>query len=240
MRSRFGRQARGALLAGAALAALAVLSAGCSTTQLADADPRNYDHRERHPIMISEEPEVLDMRVGMNGPALSPEVETAVRDYARGYRSDGTGNITIQVPTGSANEIAAGKTGRAVHYALVRAGVPQSHISVAPYNAGDHSKVASLRLSYLKVKAVTPRCGIWPEVEPNDFSNSSLYNHGCSAQQNLAAMVANPADLVRPQPMTPANGARRSSVIKTYETTGNTGWQPAPATNLISGDVGGF
>lgn len=240
MRFIFSRRAHRGLLAGAALAALAMLSAGCSTTSVTEVDPRDYDYRERHPIMLSEEPEILDMRVGMNGPALSPEIETAIRDYVDGYRSAGTGNITIQVPTGSANEIAAGKTGRAVHYALVRAGVPQSRIAVAPYDTGDHSKVASLRLSYLRVKAVTPRCGIWPETEPNDFSNTALYNHGCSSQQNLAAMVANPADLVRPQPMSPANGARRSAVIKTYETNGNTGWNPEPVTDLIRGDVGGL
>jgi pilus assembly protein CpaD len=239
MRLKFDRARRG-LFAGAALVAFAALSAGCSTTSIVEADPRDFDYRERHPIMISEEPEVLDMRVGMNGPALSPEIEMAIQDYVYGYRTSGTGNITIQVPTGSANEIAAGKTGKAVHYALVRAGVPQSHISVAPYNVGDFSKTASLRLSYLRVKAVTPRCGVWPETEPNEFRNSALFNHGCSAQQNLAAMVANPADLVRPQPMSPANGARRSAVIKTYETVGNTGWDPVPRRDLTLGDVGGL
>ena len=166
--------------------------------------------------MISEEPEVFDVRVGMNGPALSREIETALQDYVRDYRANGTGGMTIQVPTGSANEIAAGKTGHAVHYALVRAGVPQSHIAVAPYHVGDHSKVASLRVSYLRVKAVTPRCGVWPEESPNDFQNSQLHNYGCASQQNLAAMVANPADLVRPQPMGPASGARRAKVITDY------------------------
>ena len=51
------------------------------------------------------------MPVGMRGPALSPEIETAVRDYVGEYRADGTGSITIQVPTGSANEVAAASTG---------------------------------------------------------------------------------------------------------------------------------
>jgi pilus assembly protein CpaD len=218
MRSATGRRrarAHRGLLAGAALA-LSALAAGCSTMPVADVNLHDYDYRERHPIMISEEPEVLDMRVGMNGPALSPEIEMAVQDYVRSYQQDGTGGITIQVPTGSANAIAAGKTGRAVHYALVRAGVPQSHISVAPYNAGDYSKVASLRLSYLRVKAVAPRCGIWPETQPNTFRNADLHNFGCASQQNLAAMVANPADLVRPQPMGTANGSRRAKVITDY------------------------
>jgi pilus assembly protein CpaD len=201
---------------GAALSVLAALSAGCTTANPEVVNAADFDYRERHPIMISEEPEIFEMRVGMNGPALSPEIETALQDYVRAYRANGTGGITIQVPTSSANEIAAGKTGHAVHYALVRAGVPQSHIAVAPYHVGDHAKVASLRLSYLRVKAVTPRCGIWPDGDGSDHRNAQSFNYGCSSQQNLAAMVANPADLVRPQPLGPANGARRAKVITDY------------------------
>jgi pilus assembly protein CpaD len=98
--------------------------------------------------------------------------------------------------------------------------------------------VAKLRVSYLKVKAVTPTCGIQPETFPNSADNRQLHNLGCAGQQNLAAMVANPADLVAPRPMTPANGARRADVIKKYETLGNIGWVPEPATGLRVSETG--
>jgi pilus assembly protein CpaD len=166
--------------------------------------------------MLSEEPEVLQIDVGMNGPAISPEIERAIADYVDQYRAEGTGNITIQVPTGSANEVAAASTGRAVHYALVRAGVPRGRIVVAPYSFDDHARVAALRLSFLRTKAVAPRCGVWPERSATDFNNSETHNFGCATQQNLAAMVANPADFVRPEPMATANGARRAKVISDY------------------------
>jgi pilus assembly protein CpaD len=195
------------------LAAVAAALAGCSTVATSDVD---YDYRERHPIMVSEEPEVLQIEVGMNGPAISPEIERAIRNYVAQYRSEGTGSMTIQVPTGSANEIAAASTGRAVHYALVRAGVPHGRIVVAPYRFDDHARVAALRLSFLRVKAVTPRCGIWPERSATDFNNSDAHNFGCATQQNIAAMVANPADFMRPEPMGSASGARRAKVISDY------------------------
>jgi pilus assembly protein CpaD len=220
--------------------ALAAASAACTSNSTALFEPEDQDYRQRHPIMISEEPEVFEMTVGMNGPALSPEIETAIRDYVDEYRLHGTGAITIQVPTNSANEVAAGTTGRAVHYALVRAGVPQGRIVVAPYHVGDHSRLGSLRLSYLRVKAVAPRCGVWPEGSESDFRNSQLHNFGCAYQQNLAAMVDNPADLVRPRPMDPANGARRANVITTYAETGNTGWTPQPETRLLGRTIGDF
>ena len=220
--------------------ALAAASAACTSNSTALFEPEDQDYRERHPIMISEEPEVFEMTVGMNGPALSPEIEARLRDYVQEYRATGTGAITIQVPTNSANEVAAGTTGRAVHYALVRAGVPQGHIVVAPYYVGDHSRLGSLRLSYLRVKAVAPRCGVWPEGGGSNFRNAQTHNFGCAYQQNLAAMVADPADLVMPHPMEPANGARRANVITTYAETGNTGWTPSPESKLLGTSIGDF
>jgi pilus assembly protein CpaD len=211
-RRRFAR----ILVGGVALAALTALSAGCSTTSTTEAAARDYDHRLRHPILISEEPENLNLPVGMNGPALSREIEIAVRDYVDEYRADGTGDITIQVPTGSANEVAAASTGRAVHYALVRSGVPRGHIRVAPYGVDDRSRIAPLRLSYLRVKAVVPSCGIWPDGGEADYRNAQYHDFGCVQAKNLAAMVANPADLIRPQPTSPAHGARRAKVIADY------------------------
>jgi pilus assembly protein CpaD len=222
-------------LVGAALTLVTAMSAGCTSwTSSTHGDPMlPYDSERRHPILISNEPETFDMRVGMNGPALSPQIETAVREYVSEYRSDGTGSITIQVPSGSANEVAAAATGHALHYALVRAGVPRGHISVAPYEVGDHAELAPLRLSYLRVKAVVPSCGIWPETEQNPINNSQYHNFGCATNQNLAAMVANPADLLRPRPMTPADGGRRANVMQIYVDTGNVGWEPQPANGLL-------
>ena len=205
-----------ALLAVSALSAVTAL-AGCnSTTATSDVDLTPHDYRLRHPILISDEPEVFKIPVGMKGPALSPEIETALYNYVIDYQTSGTGGITIQPPTGSANEMAAAETGRAVHYALVNAGVPRSSITVAPYYAGDYGKPAPLQISFLKVKATTPTCGIWPETDPATASNPQPHNFGCASQQNLAAMVANPADLIRPRELAPANGARRAKVITDY------------------------
>lgn len=215
--------------------ALVAGAAGCSPIAISNADLTGHDYRLRHPVLISNEPEVLEIPVGMKGPALSRRIEAAIGDYVAGYRENGTGGMTIQVPTAAANSIAAASTGQAVHYALVRAGIPHGQITVAPYYFGDHARTASLRLSYLRVKAVTPKCGLRPETGPNRFDNAQLHNLGCANQQNLAAMVENPADLVRPRPMTPANGARRAKVISDYSQAAET----RSETTLIDTGLGG-
>jgi pilus assembly protein CpaD len=42
------------------------------------------------------------------------------------------------------------------------------------------------------------------------------WNFGCATQRNLAAMVANPSDLVQPRGETPAYSARRSVALEKY------------------------
>jgi len=235
--SNDGRRGRAKRMAlnGAILSLLAGLAAGCSSTGTSDVNLADYDHHRRHPIMLSEEPEVLDIPVGMNGPAMSREVAAAIGNYAAEYRQNGTGSITIQVPTAAANEGAATSTGRAVHYVLVQAGVPRGQIEVAPYYFGDHANVARVRLSYLRVKAVAPQCGLWPEMSSNTNYNPQYQNFGCASQQNLAAMVANPADFIWPRPMAPASGARRAKVITDY----SQGAETKSSTTLIQSGVGG-
>ena len=42
------------------------------------------------------------------------------------------------------------------------------------------------------------------------------WNHGCASQRNLAAQVANPADLVQPRAETPQLASRRTTVTEKY------------------------
>ena len=128
-----------------ALAALlaALLAAACETpgTVVHMAD---YDYRQRHPIMIAEDPEVLDIPVGMKAGELSPQIARAIRGFAADWRRNGTGAVTIQVPSASANEVAAAEAAHHARHILLRSGVPASHIRVAPYHYGDFGGVAPI------------------------------------------------------------------------------------------------
>jgi len=203
---------------GLGLMASSAMLAGCQTgATVTNQSLFDQDYAKRHPIVISNEPETLDIPVGMNGGALSPQLRVAIRDYLRTYRAAGTGGLTIQVPTGAANDIAAAQTGKAVHYALLEMGVSRMAIRLAPYPVNDPAVMGVLRVSYLKVKATTPKCGIWPEDLGAHSDNRDVYDFGCATQSNLAAMLADPADVVRPRALEPANGARRANIISGYE-----------------------
>ena len=65
--------------------------------------------------------------------------------------------------------------------------------------------MATIRLNYPKITADAGPCGLWPDDlgpsihNKSYFENKQYYNLGCATQRNLAAMVANPADLVQPR-----------------------------------------
>jgi pilus assembly protein CpaD len=67
-----------------------------------------------------------------------------------------------------------------------------------------------------KSGAHAKQCGDWPEDMSKTSQNDTYANLGCSQQNNIAAMVANPQDLVRPRPTTPSDPMRRIKVFDKY------------------------
>jgi pilus assembly protein CpaD len=59
-------------------------------------------------------------------------------------------------------------------------------------------------------------CGSWPEDMTRTEQNTPYENFGCSQQNNIAAMVANPQDLIRPRASAPSDAMRRSKVFDKY------------------------
>jgi pilus assembly protein CpaD len=90
------------------------------------------------------------------------------------------------------------------------------------YHPEDPHLMAAIRLSYPRMKAQAGPCGLWPDdigpsiKNPGYLENRQYYNFGCAYQRNMAAMVANPSDLVQPRPETPPYTIRRSEGFDKY------------------------
>ena len=72
-----------------------------------------------------------------------------------------------------------------------------------------------MRLNYPLMVAEAGPCGLWPDdlgpsYDTKHFENKQYYNFGCATQRNLAAMVAEPADLVQPRAEGPVYTAKRT------------------------------
>ena len=69
----------------------------------------------------------------------------------------------------------------------------------------------SVRVIVSRSSARVDRCPDWDKPSQPDFSSSTSSNYGCAVNTNLAAMVANPEDLVRGQTGTGVVDARTAN-----------------------------
>ena len=87
--------------------------------------------------------------------------------------------------------------------------------------------------------AVTEECGDWSENLAFNPDQRPYPNMGCAVQNNLAAMVANPEDFVKPRAMTPALASNRSAAIDVYNDQPNNAITYHIPTEGVSGGGGG-
>ena len=211
--NRSRRVRRAAVLATAA--GLALLAAGCQTDPTTHNLAQN-DYRLRHPIVISEQAETFDIPVGVETRRLSRSMERAAADFAHEARRNGARYVEILVPSGSGNEAAAHSVASHLRHALARSGIAPQNVSIRAYPVDDPAAMAPIRLAYPKVKAAVHACGRWTESLSNQFNNADQPDFGCATQSNLAAMIDDPVDLLRPREMGPADRARRDTVSGKY------------------------
>lgn len=204
-------------LAGAA--ALALTLTGCRTLEehTRVAGWELTDPLQRHPILVSQQPETLTVAVprGANGLSASQRADVLSFAYAARLSDAGNTRLVISAPSGSANESAAIA---AVHDAgalLKENGFSESDINVEPFDAAGETN-PPLKISFLRFVAEGPECGKFPTNLAREPRNLPAPNFGCASQKNLAAMVVNPADLLGPTKMQPRTAERRLETWQKY------------------------
>src|SRR5581483_5298395 len=216
-----GRTVAGLIVRAAAVAAAAFFVCGCMTTHQAaeEPDPPN-DYRLRHPITLQESDHALELFVGTNRGELNPTQRAQVLSFGLGWKREATGGMVVSRPIGSTNELASSDATHEIVSILAAAGLPPQSIVVQSYPAAGPN-IATIRISYPRIHAQAGPCGLWPKdigpsMNRDYFENRPNWNFGCSTQHNLAAMVADPSDLVQPRGETPAYAMRRTTVMEKY------------------------
>ncbi|WP_245408239.1 CpaD family pilus assembly protein [Zhengella mangrovi] len=182
------------------------------------------DYRTNHPITIAEREAVYDVPVAQDAKALSKAQGDAIRGFMAGYERSNGSEVRIIVPVGSPNAVGASRVAGDIVNLMTRHGVPAGRINTYSYEGGSDGYSAPIRISYTRLMASTDKCGRWPDNLSESTENRNYENFGCSYQNNLAAQVANPADLLGPRPEGEIDGTRRADVIGKYET-GKSGFQ---------------
>lgn len=208
-----------------ALALVAMGAAGCRHDVGAPqvAGWSLVDPAQRHPIIVSQQPETIEIGVPAHARRLAPRQRAELLEFAHRARASDAGNsrIVIQAPGGGNNEIAAMNAVAEIRQIMSDNGFPEASIAVEAYQGGRFG--APVRVSYLTYVAEAPKCGHWPTNLADQRDNANYYNFGCANQRNLAVMVANPADLLGPRTEGERLGDRRDVVLDKYTNGKHTG-----------------
>nr|WP_321454533.1 CpaD family pilus assembly protein [uncultured Cohaesibacter sp.] len=199
---------------GVAVAACALLLVACQSNREVTGSVEQ-DYRLRHPIMLQQSARTIDIPVGVNSERLTPSSQSALEAFARDFLRENASVIQVMVPSGSLNETSANYMAKQIRGSLMRQGVAAGRIDLFPYTAANASD-APIRLAYPRVEAKTLTCGSHPAGFQLDTQNYDYFDFGCSTQQNLAAAVANPQDLIQPRGYDPRDAQRRSAVSEAY------------------------
>jgi pilus assembly protein CpaD len=145
--------------------------------------------------------------------------------FARGAKK-----LTATQATGIMNFLEASKIGEgdsvtvegsgassltAARQAAVVGELKRLGIDAAP---GMDTKLAadSVRIHADHAIAAAPPCPNWSKPEADEPNNTPSSNYGCATEANLAAMIANPADLVKPKASAAADGFVLAHGVELY------------------------
>jgi len=92
----------------------------------------------------------------------------------------------------------------------------------APVTAGP-IEPGLVRVIVSRSSASVPRCPNWDRPATPELESSTMSNYGCAVNSNLAAMIANPEDLVRGQAGAQSDARTTTKAIKSYRDAKPTG-----------------
>lgn len=218
-----------AILRIAAIAA--VLMAGSCAAPSNDATVF-ADGLRNHPITVSPHYQSVAIPFSSAAAGLSPQDGTQLASFVEDYLSRGDGAISISAPRGPGSSGALSYFGEQ----LVHMGVPRPRILVGTHDAPEGD--TRVEIGYIVYAARADSCGNWTQDASQTGDNLPMPDFGCSVQHNIAAMVADPRDLVAPRGMDAGDATRRETVVGNYEKAQTTGSAKSSAQSATLSQVG--
>jgi pilus assembly protein CpaD len=175
----------------------ALLLGACGTTN------RGLD--SVHQPVVTRTDYVFD--VSSAGSHLAPGEPQRLAGWMASLRLGYGDRVSVDDPTGSGNGVRDDVQTQLGRYGLfVAENAPPTSAPIAP---------GMVRVVVSRMKATVPGCPDFSRVSGIEFDSNTSSNQGCAMNSNFAAMVANPADLVRGKPG--ADAADTASSTKPIE-----------------------
>ncbi|WP_404370855.1 CpaD family pilus assembly protein [Sphingomonas sp. MMS24-J45] len=162
---------------------------GACTTVGPGSGTENRGLESVHQPVVSRNDYALDVATSGNG--LAPGEEQRLAGWMGSLRLGYGDQVAIDDPNPNGSGVRDDVAREVARYGLlVSDEAPLTNAPVVP---------GTVRVVVSRMKASVPSCPDFSRVRGPDFEGHTGSNQGCAINTNLAAMVANPTDLVRGQ-----------------------------------------
>ena len=196
------------------LAALAAPLSACGGFN--GAEDALFGPRAAHPISVDSQVAVFELAAPRDKIALSVLDKAQLQTFFAHFRRRGHGSISVSSPSGSPNERTAVSLVAEIREELNKAALTGASVGYGSYRASMANSAAPILVTFLKFVATPSPCGNWSKSYENASANEPTQNLGCANQNNLAMLVADPADLSGTRPADAPSTARREKVLGLY------------------------
>lgn len=164
---------------------------------------------DRYQIGVKEQREYLEVKLDPRDTQLRATEVMKVRAFIDKYADDGHGPLVISMPKDAeAPQLAVGAVSEIREFAW-EAGVSYDHLLGAAYDATGRTS-SPIIMAFKSYKAIAPDCPSLAQIDiANAVSNSETATFGCAVRSNMAAMIAEPADLLGERELTDGSAARQ-------------------------------
>jgi pilus assembly protein CpaD len=136
-----------------------------------------------------------------------------VRAFAELWKARGYGTLGVSSEGPGASEPAL----REIRGILSTAHVGEDAIRFNSLQSGVAGRPATVSLTFMTDMAVAESCDDnWTENMGEEPRNLALRDFACAHQQNLAALIEDPRDLLQPRQQDPSDAMRRGTVLDKY------------------------
>lgn len=197
-------------------ACLSIALAASACAGLTNGAEQAQSVAQAHPIAVDSQIVTLTISVDPTMTELSDVDQARIKAFADAYLINGHGPLTITAPSGSSTDLDGQERAADIRQALHEAGVSWSAIGGATYRTGDNPAGNDMIISYTHFVATPSACGNWQGARARDYRNMRWPNYGCATQNNIAAMIADPHDLIAPADMSPRDAMASARAFDLY------------------------
>lgn len=194
------------------LTALSACSTAPGSPAATRAEYMNQGAFDHNKIEVVKRTEYLEVAIDPVASEITNKSRSDIRAFVQAYTAQGKGPLVLSLPTSSRNPqlaISAIAEAREIAY--------ETGVAYDELNGATHASSEPMVLAFQYYEALKPDCGLASEYDFSDIrSNNDMRSLGCSVRTNLAAMIADPSDLLGVTAIGPADSLRRSNILEKF------------------------